>query len=106
MDKRTVLVDALDYLQDILHQTQIEIENQNKVISSLNNPSLANEETINLPLHHHNEDVVTAAEKNVVDVSGSDGQVQPLFHTFLVEPVVPPGPPPFVSRAIFPAIMQ
>ncbi|KAI3941563.1 hypothetical protein MKW92_029104 [Papaver armeniacum] len=106
MDKRTVLVDALAYLQDILHQTQIEIENQNKVISSLNNPSLANEETINLPLHHHNEDVVPAAEKNVLDVSGSDGQVQPLFHTLLVEPVEPPGPPPFVSRAIFPAIMQ
>ncbi|KAI3941565.1 hypothetical protein MKW92_029106 [Papaver armeniacum] len=91
MDKRTVLVDALAYLQDILHQTQIEIENQNKVISSLNNPSL---------------DVVPAAEKNVLDVSGSDGQVQPLFHTLLVEPVEPPGPPPFVSRAIFPAIMQ
>ncbi|KAI3866628.1 hypothetical protein MKW92_027582 [Papaver armeniacum] len=106
MDKRTVLVDALAYLQDILHQTQIEIENQNKVISSLNNPSLANEETINLPLHHHNEDVVPAAEKNVLDVSGSDGQVQPLFHTLLVEPVVPPGPPPFVRRAIFPAVMQ
>ncbi|KAI3880979.1 hypothetical protein MKX03_007825 [Papaver bracteatum] len=107
MDKRTVLVDALAYLQDILHQTQIEIENQNKVIASLNNnSSLANEETINLPLHHHNEDVVPAAEKNVLDVSGSDGQVQPLFHTLLVEPVVPPGPPPFERRAIFPAIMQ
>ncbi|KAI3951951.1 hypothetical protein MKW92_043392 [Papaver armeniacum] len=105
MDKRTVLVDALAYLQDILHRTQIEIENQDKVISSLNNPSL-DEETINLPLHHHNEDVVPAAEKNVLDVSGSDGQVQPLFQTLLVEPVVPPGPPPFVSRAIFPAIMQ
>ncbi|KAI3896926.1 hypothetical protein MKW92_032957 [Papaver armeniacum] len=106
MDKRTVLVGALAYLQDILHQTQIEIENQNNVISSLNNPSLANEETINLPLHHHNEDVVPAAEKNVLDVGGSDGQVQPLFHTLLVEPVVPPGPPPFVRRAIFPAVMQ
>ncbi|KAI3896927.1 hypothetical protein MKW92_032958 [Papaver armeniacum] len=107
MDKRTVLVDALAYLQDILHQTQIEIENQNNVISSLNNSSsLANEETINLPLHHHNEDVVPAAEKNVLDVGGSDDQVQPLFHTLLVEPVVPPGPPPFVRRAIFPAVMQ
>ncbi|RZC68111.1 hypothetical protein C5167_031371 [Papaver somniferum] len=105
MDKRTVLVDALAYLQDILHQTQIEIENQNKVISSLNS-SLGNEETINLPLHHHNEDVVSAVEENAVDVSGNDGQVQPLFHTLLVEPVVPPGPPPFERRAIFPAIMQ
>ncbi|KAI3896928.1 hypothetical protein MKW92_032959 [Papaver armeniacum] len=104
MDKRTVLVDALAYLQDILHQTQIEIENQNKVIN--NSSSLANEETINLPLHHHNEDVVPAAEKNVLDVGGSDGQVQPLFHTLLVEPVVQPVPPPFVRRAIFPAIMQ
>ncbi|KAI3955725.1 hypothetical protein MKW98_006085 [Papaver atlanticum] len=103
MDKRTVLVDALAYLQDIVHQTQIEIENQNKVISSLNNSSLAKEKTINLPLHHHNEDVVPAAEKNVLDVSGNDGQVQPLFHTLLVEP---PGPPPFERRAIFPAIMQ
>ncbi|KAI3951953.1 hypothetical protein MKW92_043394 [Papaver armeniacum] len=101
MDKRTVLVDALAYLQDILHQTQIEIENQNKVISSLNNPSLANEETINLPLHHHNEDVVPAAEKNVLDVSGSDGQVQPLFHTLLVEPVEPPDEERYVLTIVF-----
>lgn len=107
MDKRTVLVDALAYLQDIIQQTQTEIENQNKVISSLNNSSVANEEMNNLPLHHHNEDAAPAAvEKNVVNVSGSDGQVPPLFLTLLVEPVAPPGPPPFERRAIFPAIMQ
>ncbi|MCL7031478.1 hypothetical protein MKW94_026298 [Papaver nudicaule] len=105
MDKRTVLVDALAYLQDILHQTQIEIENQNKISSSLspnNKSSLANEE-IDPPLHNQNEVVVLPVENNAINVSGNDdGQVQPLFHTLLVEPAVPP----YERCAIFPAIVM
>ncbi|KAI3925295.1 hypothetical protein MKX01_035412 [Papaver californicum] len=101
MDKRTVLVDALAYLQDILRQTNIEIENQNSI--SPNNSSLAANEEIDPPLDHHNKAVAVPVEKNAVDASGNDGQFQPLFHTLLVEPVALP---PHQHCAIFPAIVK
>ncbi|KAI3889825.1 hypothetical protein MKX03_033863 [Papaver bracteatum] len=116
MDKRSVLVDALAHLQNILRQTEIEIENQNKISSSptiddhgegmLDSTMSPNSSVLNVNMDHipcHDRGMVLR-EKNVVDVNVDDDQLQPLLQTVLpIEPAIISFPS---ERAIFPAIIK
>ncbi|KAI3934184.1 hypothetical protein MKW92_028121 [Papaver armeniacum] len=103
MDKRSVLVDALAYLQDILNQTQKEIEAGTTedpgqpIIDSAMSPDsfTANVEIHHPPCHHHLGVVV---EKSVINAD-VEGQPQPIMSTVL-EPKTTP------YSAIFPAITK
>ncbi|KAI3847579.1 hypothetical protein MKX03_024364 [Papaver bracteatum] len=95
MDKRSVLVDALAYLQDILHQTKIVMENEQHNIS--NTVKAATEDVeINHPPGHH---LGVVKDKNVVSVN-VDGQPQPIEMLTVLAPSVSP------YSAIFPTITQ
>ncbi|KAI3923314.1 hypothetical protein MKW98_026907 [Papaver atlanticum] len=113
MDKRSVLVDALAYLQDILHQTKIVMENEQNNISSTveaatEDPGHAMVESstspdsspldveINHPPCHH---LGVVSDKNVVSVN-VDGQPQTIEMLTVLVPSISP------YSAIFPAITQ
>ncbi|KAI3870364.1 hypothetical protein MKW92_000998, partial [Papaver armeniacum] len=81
MDKRSVLVDALAYLQDILRQTKIEMENQNNISNTadaatedprgyiVGSPtSPIDVETDHLPCHH----LGVASDKSLFNVNAED----------------------------------
>ncbi|KAI3889827.1 hypothetical protein MKX03_033865 [Papaver bracteatum] len=102
MDKRSVLVDALAYLQDILNQTQKEIEAGTTedpgqaIIDSAMSPDsfTANVEIHHPPCHH----LGVVLEKTVINAD-AEGQCQPIMSTVL-EPKITP------YSAIFPAITK
>ncbi|RZC45574.1 hypothetical protein C5167_038526, partial [Papaver somniferum] len=114
MDKRSVLVDALAHLQNILRQTEIEIENQNKNSSTiavddhgegmLDSTMSPNSSVLNVKMDHIPCHGLALPEKNVVDVNVDDDQLQPLLQTVLpIEPALTSLPS---ERAIFPAIIK
>ncbi|KAI3852482.1 hypothetical protein MKW92_030182, partial [Papaver armeniacum] len=107
MDKRSVLVDALAYLQDILHQTKIEMENQNNISGTadaatedprgyiVGSPtSPIDVETDHLPCCHH---LGVVSEKGLVNASAED-QPQPIMMSTVHKPSISP------NTALFPAI--
>ncbi|KAI3937768.1 hypothetical protein MKW92_025392 [Papaver armeniacum] len=106
MDKRSVLVDALAYLQDILHQTKIEMENQNNISgtadAAIEDPreyivgsptSPIDVETDHLPCHH----LGVVSDKSLVNAS-AEVQPQPIMMSTVHEPSKSP------NSALFPAI--
>ncbi|XP_026396854.1 uncharacterized protein LOC113291546 [Papaver somniferum] len=114
MDKRTVLVDALAHLQNILRQTEIEIENQNKISSStavddhgdamVDSSVSPNSSVLNVKMDHIPCHGAVLLEKNVADVNVDDDQLQPLRQIVLpIEPAITSLPS---ERAIFPAIIK
>ncbi|XP_026396853.1 transcription factor bHLH27-like [Papaver somniferum] len=103
MDKRSVLVDALAYLQDILNQTQKEIEAGvtedpgHAIIDSaaMSPDSLTENVEIDHPPCHH---LGVVLEKSVINAD-VEGQPQPIMSTAL-EPKTTP------YSAVFPAITK
>ncbi|XP_026437536.1 uncharacterized protein LOC113335739 [Papaver somniferum] len=96
MDKRSILVDALTYLQDILDQTNIEIKNQNHfstaAIAGTDDPAHAavktlrppDSSTVNAEINHpppHDQTGAVLLEKNAVDVNVEAGQLQQIKAT-------------------------
>ncbi|KAI3893284.1 hypothetical protein MKX03_028452 [Papaver bracteatum] len=118
MDKRSVLVDALAYLQDIRDRTKIEIKNQNNcstaAIAGTDDPGYAvvntqrppDSSTVNAEINHPSFHDQTAGavllEKNAVDVNVEAGQLQQITLTAILEPSVLP----YESCGIFPVITK
>ncbi|KAI3833959.1 hypothetical protein MKX03_035424 [Papaver bracteatum] len=87
MDKRTVLFDALNYLQDILHQTKIEEEKQNNISRSTAD---------HLPRQH----LGVVSDKSLVNIN-VEGLPQTIMSSTVLEPsLIAP------SDAIVPAITE
>ncbi|KAI3945513.1 hypothetical protein MKW98_018330 [Papaver atlanticum] len=117
MDKRSVLVDALTYLQDILDQTKIEIKNQNHfstaAIAGTDDPAHAavktpkppDSSTVNAEINNpppHDQTGGVLLQKNAVDVNVEAGQLQQITSTAILEPSVLP----CEGCAIFPVITK
>ncbi|KAI3907450.1 hypothetical protein MKX01_036367 [Papaver californicum] len=110
MDKRSVLVDALAFLQDILHRTQTEIEATNNISGAaatedpghdvIDSPLMSPDSlTANVDMHHPPcRHLGVILENNVINAN-VEGQPQPIMSTIL-EPSTTP------YSAIFPAITQ
>ncbi|KAI3980335.1 hypothetical protein MKX01_003874 [Papaver californicum] len=110
MDKRSVLVDALAFLQDILHQTQTEIEDRNSISCAaatedpghavIDSPPMSPDSlTANVDIHHPPYRHLGVILENSVINANVEGQPQPIMSTILGPSATPYG-------AIFPAITQ
>ncbi|MCL7049645.1 hypothetical protein MKW94_020785 [Papaver nudicaule] len=114
MDKRSVLVDTLNYLQDILDQTKIEIENLNNISAAAagtDDPGHAvvdtqmppESSTVNAEINHpplHDQSGAVLLEKNAVDVIIKASERQPIMSTAMTSVLH------HERCAIFPAITK